>query len=127
MEELIDAVTAITPDNAGVMCLSVLLNDVSRFSEEHSRLDDSDGLVKTLSCCLNDADCIGIGLRLLADIICLVQVAVEALVVQSNIDIDDIAILQGALVGDTVADDLVNGSADGLGEIDVVKGRGIRL
>lgn len=47
--------------------------------------------------------------------------------IQSDIDVDDITILQRALVGDTVADGLVDGGADGLGEVHVVQGRGVRL
>ena len=47
--------------------------------------------------------------------------------IQSDIDVDDITILQRALVGNTVADGLVDGGADGLGEVHVVQGRGVRL
>jgi hypothetical protein len=40
--------------------------------------------------------------------------------VQGNIQVDDITVEEDALVRDTVADDLVDRRADGLGEVVVV-------
>jgi len=41
-------------------------------------------------------------------------------VVQSDIDVDDVAVLKDALVGDTVTYGLVDRGADGLGEVAVI-------
>lgn len=45
--------------------------------------------------------------------------------VQCNIDIQDIAVDELALVGDAVANDFVEGGTDGFGEVTVVKGGGV--
>lgn len=47
--------------------------------------------------------------------------------VQSDIDVDNVAILQRTLIGNTVTNGLVDGSADRLGEVHIVQRRGIRL
>jgi len=44
MEELIDAVTAVCPDDAAVFALCVLLDNVAILAEECARLDDVDSL-----------------------------------------------------------------------------------
>lgn len=45
MEELVDAVPAVCPDDAAVLALCVLLDDVSVFTEQCAWLDDLDGLL----------------------------------------------------------------------------------
>jgi hypothetical protein len=62
-----------------------------------------------------------------ADVVGLVQVAVEAAVVEGYVDVEDVAVLEGALVRDAVADDFVGGGADGFGEVAVVEGGGVGL
>ena len=44
----------------------------------------------------------------------------EAVVVEGYVDVEDVAVLQGSVVGDAVADDFVDGGADGFGEEVVV-------
>lgn len=127
VEELVDSVATIRLYNGAVAGLGVLLNRVSRVAEKHTRLDQVDGLVQTFTCGFHHAHSIGVRERLVSNIVGLVDITVESLVVQSDINVDNIAILQGSLVGDTVADGLVDGGADGLGEVHVVQGRGVRL
>jgi hypothetical protein len=45
----------------------------------------------------------------------------EAAVVEGDVDVEDVAVLEGALVGDAVADDFVDGCADRFGEVAVVQ------
>lgn len=52
-------------------------------------------------------------------------VAVVAIDVNRHINVNDVALLQHAHVGDAVADDVVHGCADGLGEAVVAQGGGI--
>ena len=44
----------------------------------------------------------------------------EAFVVEGYVYVYDVAVFKGALVGDPVADDFVDGCADGFGEVAVV-------
>ena len=44
----------------------------------------------------------------------------EAAVVESYVEVDDIAVYKDALIGDAVADDFIDGCADGLGEVHIV-------
>src|SRR5690606_23654955 len=51
-------------------------------------------------------------------------VAVEAILDDRHVDIDDVAVLQDLFVaGDTVADHMVDGGADGFGKASVVQWR----
>eukprot|EP00354_Favella_ehrenbergii_P006286 CAMPEP_0170458422 /NCGR_PEP_ID=MMETSP0123-20130129/5394_1 /TAXON_ID=182087 /ORGANISM="Favella ehrenbergii, Strain Fehren 1" /LENGTH=97 /DNA_ID=CAMNT_0010722559 /DNA_START=470 /DNA_END=763 /DNA_ORIENTATION=+ len=47
----------------------------------------------------------------------------EPIVVRCHVEIDNIAFLEGARVGNSVANDLINGSAATAGEVVVVSGR----
>ena len=55
----------------------------------------------------------------------LAKVGVESVKENRNVDIHNVAFLEGSSVGNSVADDLINGSAAGLGEFAVVEGRGV--
>ena len=47
--------------------------------------------------------------------------------VQSNVDVENITVLEDSLIGNAVADDLVDRGADRLGEVAVVERRRVRL
>lgn len=111
VEQLVDAVPAVGLDDAAVLGLCVLFDDVPVFAEESAWLDQLDGLVQALSRCLDNADRVGVGEGLLADVVRLVEIAVEAAVVEGDVDVEDVAILEDALIGDSVADDFVGRGA----------------
>lgn len=67
-----------------------------------------DGLLETLSGVLDQAETVGINI---ADGDGLVQISVEAILVHSHIQVDNISVLEGAHVGNSVANDLVDGCA----------------
>ena len=46
----------------------------------------------------------------------------EAVVVKSDVDVENVTVLKYSLIWNTVADDLVNRCAYGLGEVAVVEG-----
>ena len=127
MEELVDAMATVGPDNTALLALGVLLDDVAVLAEECAWLDKLDGLVQAFTCGLGHADGIWVGQSLVTNVVCLVQVAVEATVVQRNVDVQDIAILEDSLVGDAVANDFVDRCAYRLGEVAVVERRWVRL
>ena len=127
VEDAVDAVADIGADDAAPPFLGVLLNHVAELADQRARLDVLDGLLEALAGRLGDADGVGVGLGPVADVVRLVEVAVVALVVEGHVQVDNVAIQQDALVGDAVADDLVDGRADRLGEVVVVEGRGVSL
>jgi hypothetical protein len=127
MEKLADSVATVSSDNAAVVLLGMLLNNVTKFSDQSAGLNGLDRLIQALSCRLNHTNSIGVGLGLVSNVISLVQIGVVSFMVQGNIDVENIAIKQNALVRNTVADDFVNGRAARLGEVVVVQRRGVGL
>lgn len=127
VEQLVDTVTAVALDDAAVAALGMFLNHISGISEKHAGLHQLDGFVQTLSRSFDDANGLRVRAGLVSNIVGFVKIAVVAVVVQSHVDVDNVTILERSLVGDAVADGLVDRGADGLGEIHVVQGRGIGL
>jgi len=125
MEQLVDAVPTVRPYDTAFLRLGVLLDDVAGVSERHAGFDDLDGGGETLPCGFDDADGVPVGERFGADVVGFVEVAVEAAVVEGDVEVDDVAVEEEAVVGDAVADDFVGGGADGFGEAVVVEGGGI--
>jgi hypothetical protein len=85
----------------------VLLDDVSILAEQCAWLDNLDGLVQALSCCLRYTHRIRVCQSLVSNVKCLVEIRVETAVVDRNVNVQDIAVLEYALVGNAVADDFV--------------------
>lgn len=127
VEQLVDAVAAVRADDTAVPLLGDLLDDVAKVADQGAGLDRSDGGVQTVASSLHHPDGVGIGLCPLANVVRLIEIAVVALVVQRNVNVQDIAVEQNALVGNAVADDLVERGAYRLGEVVVVQGRGVGL
>lgn len=84
-------------------------------------------MVKAFSSCLNETTVISVRKSFLSNIICFVQVAVEASMVESDVKIKNVAILKRPLVRYAVADDFVRRRTNGLGEVDVVERGGVGL
>lgn len=114
-------------DHATVSRLGVLFDDVPGLSDEHARLCDFDGLVQTLARSLHYPDRVRVCQRLVANVVCLVQVTVEAAMVQCHVDVENIAIFEHSLVRNAVADYFIRRSANRFGEVAVIQRRGIRL
>ena len=120
MEEIVDAVAAVCFNDAAVLAFSVFFDDGARVAEGHARFDEGDGLVEAFAGGFDDADGGGVGAGEGADVVGFVEVAVEAGVVEGDVEVDDVAFEEETLVGDAVADYFVDGGADGFGEVDVV-------
>lgn len=101
----------------------MLLNDVSKVSEENSGLRNLDCLVETLPCCFDNADRICICFCFIPNIVSLVQITMIALVVQCHVDVEYVAIKQDPLVRDAMTDDLVGRRTYRLGEMVVIEWR----
>ena len=139
VEEVVDTVAGVPADDRVALGLDNLLNLVANVAVGDAGLADGNGLLHGL---LGRGDEVERLLVDVADGISSVQVAVEAVVdcsvrralgrsnfklTEGNVEVDNVAVLEGTLVRDTVADDLVDGRADRLGELCVVEGRGVAV
>ena len=119
--------SAVCFDDAAVSTFGVFFYYAAGVAEGHAWFDELDGFIEAFAGGFDDADGGGIGAGEGADVVCFVEVAVEAVVVKGDVEVDDVAFEEDALVGDAVADDFIDGGADGFGEIDVVEGGGVGL
>lgn len=81
VEKLVDTVSAVCPNNAAIFALRMLFNDIAVVAEQSARLDHLDGLSQALSRGFSYAYRIGVCQCFIANIICLVEIAVEAAMV----------------------------------------------
>mmetsp|Transcript_13677 Transcript_13677/g.35380 ORF Transcript_13677/g.35380 Transcript_13677/m.35380 type:complete len:289 (+) Transcript_13677:3-869(+) len=124
VEEVPDAVAAVCLDDAHAGLVGVRADDLAHLAEAHARLDRLHALHQALVGHFDEV----LGLLVhVADDIRLVQVAVVALKVGGHVHVDDVPVLQLALVGDAVADDFVHGGAHGLWEVVVVERRRVGI
>jgi hypothetical protein len=105
----------------------MLLDDIAVLAEECAWLDDFDGLVQALSRRLRNTYRIRVRQRLVTNVKRLVEIGVEAVMVDRYVDVEDIAVFEYALVWNAVADDLVERCAYGLGEVTIVERRRVGL
>ena len=119
--------SAVCFDDAAASTLGVFFNHGARVAEGHARFDELDGFVEAFARGFDDADGGRIRAGKWAYIICFVEVAVEAVVVEGDVEVYDVAFEEDALVGDAVADYFVDGGADGFGEVNVVEAGGVGL
>ena len=119
--------SAVRFDDAAASTLGVFFNHGTRVAESHARFDELDGFVEAFAGGFDDADGGRIRACKCAYVVCFVKVAVEAVVVEGDVEVDNVAFEKDALVGNAVADYFVDGGADGFGEVDVVKGGGVGL
>lgn len=122
VEERVDAVATVSLDCAATARFGMLFNHVAVVAEERAWFGERDCLVETLAGGFDDADGVGVCAGLVANIVSLVQVAVEAVVVEGYVYVDNVAIFENGLVGYAVADHFVNGGADRFGKVAIVEG-----
>ncbi len=125
VEQLVDAVAAVRADDAAVLFLGDLFDNVAKLADQDTRLDRLDRLVQALARGLDNADIVRIGLGTVADVVRLVEIGMVPLVVECDVNVENISVQQDALVGDAVADDFVDRRATRLGEVVIVEGRRI--
>ena len=125
MEELIDTVTDISLHYAAVATFGMLFNNSTRITEEHAWLDQSYSLVETFPRRLHHSYGFRVGPSLVADVIGLIKVTMEATMIYSDVDIDDVAVNKDALIGNTMTDGFVDRGAAGFWKPAIVKRRWI--
>lgn len=95
-------------DDIALLRLGVLIDRSAKVTEEDAWLDHRDGVVQAGARCLDDTHGVGVVTGFLADIVCLVEIAVITVVIESDIDVENVTVDEGALVGDAVADNFVD-------------------
>lgn len=125
MEKGVDAVSTVRLDGVAVSALCELFNDGAVLLEGGSRLCNGHRSIKTITGSLNNTDSFRVCKSLLADVVGFVDVSVETTVVKSDIDVENIAILEDILIGNAMADGLINAGAYRLGEVAVVEWGGV--
>ena len=125
MEQAVDAVADVRLDDVALLRLGVLVDRVAEVAEEDAGLDHRDSVVQASARRFHNTHRVGVVTGFLADVVCLVEVAVVAAVVEGDVDVEDVAVDQDALVGDAMADDFVEGGAYGFREVAVVQWRGV--
>lgn len=99
---------AVCSNNATVLRLRMFFDDITKFPNENARLHRLDSLFKTFAGCLNNSNIVWISFGFIANIVRLVQIGMVTLVVERNIDVQDIAIDERSLIGNTVANNFVD-------------------
>ena len=112
MEQRVDAVAAIRLDDAEVLSLGVLFDDIAEVFDGNTGFYMGNCLVQTFTCTFDEANVVRITSGFVAYIVGLVQVAVVAFVEEGDVEVENVAVLENSLVWDAVADDLVDGCAE---------------
>src|SRR5690606_38856909 len=115
MEHLADAVAAIVAHHAVAVGVGMFLDDLADITEVGAGANHGDTLIQAL---LGNAGQSGDPVGYLANMEHLAGVTVVAILDHSDIDIHRVAILQRLVVGNTMADHVIERGADGLGEGD---------
>eukprot|EP00232_Nephroselmis_pyriformis_P007739 CAMPEP_0182884724 /NCGR_PEP_ID=MMETSP0034_2-20130328/19169_1 /TAXON_ID=156128 /ORGANISM="Nephroselmis pyriformis, Strain CCMP717" /LENGTH=320 /DNA_ID=CAMNT_0025017943 /DNA_START=410 /DNA_END=1370 /DNA_ORIENTATION=+ len=123
MEELPNAVPAVALNHAQPRVLGHLADGLPDVAEPHARAAHFDALLQALVGAFNQV--LGVVIHL-PHHEGLVEVRVVAADHQRDVNVHDVPLLEGPLVGDTMADDLVHARAARLGEVVVIEGGGVR-
>ena len=94
-------------------------NDVANFSIHCTRSTNFDSFHQALICRVHQSNACVVHF---AHAICFVEVSMEAILVATDVQVDDIAFLEWPGVRDAVADDFIDGGAAASGELVVVQG-----
>ena len=123
----VNAVPAPGGHDAAATGPRMLLNDAAEVAERRAGLDELYRLVEALPRRFDHLYRVRICPCAVTHVVRLVKIRVVAAVVDGDVEVDDVTVQEDALVGYPMADDLVRGRAQGLWEVVVVQGRGIRL
>jgi hypothetical protein len=127
MEQLVDAVAAVSLYDATFSFSCDGFDDSAVGAEQCTGLDCRNGGIECITRTFHNSDVVRIGKCLVADVVRLVQIAMESTVVKCDVDVDNVAILKRSVVRNSVADDFIDRGADGFGEVAVIEGRGVGL
>ena len=121
MERAVDTMTAIRLDDRAAAGLGVFLYDVTEVFEGDAGFDDCDCLVETFPSCLDKLHKLLVGERLVADIVGFIEVAMVAFMVESDVQVEDVAVEQDSLIRNAMANHFVWRRAYRFGEVVVIE------
>lgn len=116
----VDAVTTPGGDDTEAPRLSMRLDDLAKVAQSAPGLDHGNSQIQALSCCFHHLDGVWVFCSF-AYVVGFVEISVVAPVVERDVKVDNVAVEEDPLVGDSMADDLVDGDAYRLGKVIVVE------
>src|SRR5690606_35796472 len=120
VERAPDTVPRVVAHDAVSETAGVALDGAPDDVDRSSRGDGRDAAVEGLAGALDEVTCLGCDVSHEEG---RVEVTVHAVVVGGDVDVDDVAVDEGGVVGDAVADHFVDGGAARFGEATVSEGR----
>jgi hypothetical protein len=117
MEETAHTMALIVSNDAVAFGLCDFGDDVADFSIHGTRFTNFDCFHQALISCVNQSNTCVVHL---AHAICFVEVSMKAILVATDVQVDNVALLKWPGVRDAVADDFVDGGAAASGELVVV-------
>ena len=119
--------TTVSLDNAEILCFSMFLNNVAEVLDCNAGFDMSDGFLEAFAGGLDEANIVRISPGFVSYVVSLVEITVITLMEERYVNIENVTVLQHSLVGDAVADNFIDRSAYGFGEMVVIQRRRVRL
>ena len=120
VEELVDTVAAIRLDNGATAGFGVFFDDGAWFADEHTGFHNFYGFSEAFTGGFDNANGIPVSEGFWADVVGFIEVTVEAAVVEGDIDVENIAVEEDAVIRNAMAYDFVRRGTNGLGEVNVV-------
>ena len=121
VKQLIDTMATVCLHNRAVVGFGNFLDRVTVIPEECAWLDLFDGLVQRIAGGFHDPNVVRILSSGRADVVGLIQVAMEATVIERYVDVENVAVHEGSVVGNAVADNFVDARANGFREMAVIE------
>ena len=125
MELSVNAMATPGRDDFAASGFCVRLNDSSEVSKRCARLHHGNCLVQAFTRGFNELYRVRVRLGSVADVVRFVQVSVVTPVIDRDVEVEDVTVQENALVGYTMADHFVCGSAQGFRKVVVVQRRRI--
>lgn len=108
VEKLVNAVSAVGPNDAAIFLFRMLFDNVAKLADENTRFDGLNGLLKAFPSCFDNSYIVRVCLGPVADVVCFVQISMVAFVEERNIDIKNVSINKNSLVRNSVANNFVH-------------------
>lgn len=128
VEDFADAVTGISLDYAKAIGLCVWLDHFTNLSVWDTGSTNGDCLVETLSCDSNELQCRRVlSVETWVHWPGVIEIAVIALVIEGDVDIDDVSRFERSAIRNTVANDFIDARADALGKAVILERRRVAV
>lgn len=127
MEVCVDSVPDVGLDNSKILSFGMLLDDVAKLFDGDARLDVGNSFLETLASGLDETDIVWVGFRAVTYVVGLIEITMITFVEQRDVEVENVSVLQWALIWNAVADDFIHRTAVRLGKVVVVERRRVCL